>query len=130
MLSYQGNLLHFDGSSIKTLASQIDTPVFIASENQLLNNFRTLNNSFVKSGVQPLIRYCAKTNNEAFVLRALAATGSHVMVSHDAEAALALECGFSPDRIACQRPVFVEHGDTASACISLPRPAQDRFFGK
>jgi diaminopimelate decarboxylase len=109
MLSYQGNLLHFEGRSVKTLASEIDTPVFIASENQLLSNFRTIYDSFKDCDVQPLIRYCAKTNNEAFVIRALAASESHVMVTHDAEAALALECGFPPDKIAYQRPVFIEH---------------------
>jgi diaminopimelate decarboxylase len=109
MLNYQENKLHFEGRSVKALASEVDTPVFIASENQLLSNFRTLYGSFLDSGVQPLIRYCAKTNNEAFVLQALASTESHVMVSHEAEAELALECGFPPERIAYQRPVFIEH---------------------
>jgi diaminopimelate decarboxylase len=62
----------------------------------------------VSSGVQPLIRYCAKTNNEAHILGVMASLGSHVMVSHEAESELALTCGFSPDKVAYQRPVFLE----------------------
>jgi diaminopimelate decarboxylase len=107
-LTYHENHLYFGDKSVTTLAEKLGTPVFIFSEAQIRENFEALITGLKRSGVQPLIRYCAKTNNEAQILRTLASTESHVMVSHGAETELAIECGFSPDRIAYQRPVFLE----------------------
>src|SRR5439155_23362375 len=59
-------------------------------------------------GAEVTIRYCAKTNNEAGVLRILAACGSHVLTSHPAEVELGLRCGFPPGRVAYQQPVLLE----------------------
>jgi len=108
ILKYHDKHLHFDQKAVSTLADELGTPVFIVSEAQLRGNFEIITSGLKRSGVQPLLRYCAKTNNEAQILRTLASTESHVMVSHGAEAELALKCGFSMDRIAYQRPVFLE----------------------
>jgi diaminopimelate decarboxylase len=108
-LSYHGNQLYFGRNTITALADELGTPVFVVDEVQLQSNFKSLTAGMVSSGVQPLIRYCAKTNNEAHVLGVMASLGSHVMVSHQAEAELALRCGFSPDKVSYQRPVFLEN---------------------
>jgi len=97
-----------DGVPIGHLADRLGTPFFLFSETRLRDNYEGLSRGLAGSGLAATVRYCAKTNNEAAILSALASWGSHVVVSHPAEAALALRCGFRPQTIAYQRPVLDE----------------------
>ncbi|MFI5173960.1 MAG: diaminopimelate decarboxylase family protein [Terriglobia bacterium] len=108
MLSYRDGTLNIDQRPLKSLLEQAPTPFFLFSEAQLRANYAALAKGLSQSGGRATIRYCAKTNNEAGVLRILADCGSEVMTSHPAETQLALECGFAPEKIAFQRPVLVE----------------------
>jgi diaminopimelate decarboxylase len=108
MLSYQDNILHIEGKSLQKLAEEIETPFFLLSESRIRGNYYALESGLSSSDVRIIIRYCAKTNNEAGVLRLLSDCGSDIMVSHLAEAQLALQCGYSPEKIAFQRPVLNE----------------------
>lgn len=108
MLNYRNGVLHLEEKSLKSLADEVGTPVFLFSESQLRANYTALMQGLSAHGRAAIIRYCAKTNNESAVLTTLAACGSEVMVSHLGEAQLALQCGFAPDKIAYQRPVIVE----------------------
>ncbi|MBZ5535430.1 MAG: hypothetical protein LAO31_05690 [Acidobacteriia bacterium] len=109
MLSYKDGVLHLDGRSLKNLVGEAETPFFLFSEAQLRDNYAALEHGLSQAGGPATIRYCAKTNNEAGVLRILASCGSDVMTSHPAEVQLALQCGFPPERIAYQRPVLKVH---------------------
>ena len=100
---------------IQRLADELGTPFFLVSEARLRANYQALARGFLNSDVQATIRYCAKTNAEPGVLRVLAACGSHVLVSHLAELQLALRCGFTPEKIAFQRPVLLR--DEARAVV-------------
>jgi len=108
MLSYQDNLLHIEGKSLQKLTEELETPFFLFGESRIRKNYAALERGLSSSDVRIKIRYCAKTNNEAGVLRLLADCGSDILVSHLSEAQLALQCGYSPERIAFQRPVLDE----------------------
>lgn len=106
MLGYQAGGLTMDGVPIGALADRLGTPFFLFSAARLRANYDALRRGLAGSGLDVTIRYCAKTNHEAAILSALASWGSHVVVSHGAEAALALRCGFLPETIAYQRPLL------------------------
>lgn len=108
MLSYEDRQLCLEGRPVKDLANELGTPFFLLSESRLRANYNALARGLSHSGIKATIRYCAKTNNESAVLAILAACGCHVLVSHPAEAQLALHCGFAPEKIAYQRPVLLE----------------------
>ena len=108
MLSYQDNILHIEGKSLQKIAEETETPFFLLSESRIRRNYSALESGLSSSDVRIIIRYCAKTNNEAGVLSLLSDCGSDIMVSHLSEAQLALQCGYSPEKIAFQRPVLTE----------------------
>jgi diaminopimelate decarboxylase len=107
-LTYQEGRLCVEGAPLDRLANKFGTPFFLLSESRLKSNYTSLSRGLAHAGLEVTVRYCAKTNNEGAVLSILAAAGSHVLVSHPAEAHLALQCGFLPDKIAYQRPVMLE----------------------
>lgn len=108
LLTYRDRQLHFEGKPLKTLAEELGTPFFLLSEKRIRANYEALVRGFSSTGLETRVRYCSKTNNEAAVLKILAACGGQVLVSHLAEAQLALDSGFSSHRIAYQRPVLRE----------------------
>ncbi len=101
-LNYTGGLLRMDGVSLEELADRFGTPFFLIGESRLWANHQALERGLPGA----VLRYCAKTNREPAVLEVMAALGSHVLASHAAEAALAVRCGFPPERIAYARPVL------------------------
>lgn len=117
MLAYSGGNLCLEGVPLRELADRLGTPFFLISEARLRANYRAL-----ERGLSPgaVLRYCAKTNNEAGVLEVLAGCGSHLLASHAAEAALAVRCGFPPERIAYARPVLTEEELEAVLALGVP----------
>ncbi|MFA5028698.1 MAG: alanine racemase [Candidatus Methylomirabilota bacterium] len=107
MLSYRDGRLALDELPLAQAAERFGTPLFLFSAATLRENFAALSSGLDADGGPAAIRYCVKTNHEAAILSLLAACGSHAMVSHPAEAALALASGFPPDRLAYQRPVLL-----------------------
>lgn len=106
MLNYKQGLLQLDGHPLSNPADGLATPFFLLSEVRLRDNYHALVRGLSHHGTKSRIRYCAKANNEAGVLKTLAECGSEILVSHLAEAQLALQCGYPPERIAYQRPVL------------------------
>lgn len=105
-LGYAGGALRMEGIVLAELAERLGTPFFLISECRLRANYQALERGLAAAGPGTVLRYCAKTNREAAVLEAMAALGSHLLASHAAEAALAVRCGFPPERIAYARPVL------------------------
>jgi diaminopimelate decarboxylase len=105
-LSYREGVLCMEGVPLSELAGRLGTPFFLISEARLRANYQALKRGLAGSGVEAVLRYCAKTNHEAAVLETLARCGSHLLASHAAEVELALRCGFPPERIAYARPVL------------------------
>ncbi len=106
MLTFKDGDLYFEGQSLPELVKNCASPFFLFSEPLLRENFQNLQRGAASASNLVRIRYCAKTNNEPAVLKILQRLGSDVMVSHLAEAELALSCGFEPGQIAFQRPVL------------------------
>ncbi len=105
-----------EGMALPDLAERLGTPFFLVSEARLRANYQALERGLSGAGPGTILRYCAKTNHEAAVLELLAGYGSHLLASHAAEVALAVRCGFSPERIAYARPVLtVEELDSVLA---------------
>lgn len=108
MVTYRNGHLNVDGASLQSLVDRLGSPIFLVSEACLRRNYEALTQGLAAAGTKVIVRYCAKANNEAGVLAILAACGSDIVVSHLAEAQLALRCGFAADRIAYQQPVLLE----------------------
>ncbi len=106
MLSYRGGQLHLEHVALGDLAARVATPFFLISEARLRENYRALERGLAAPGIDGRVRYCAKTNNEAAVLGALAGLGSELLACHLAEVELGRACGFPGSRIAFQRPVL------------------------
>lgn len=107
MLEYSDGRLTLESQHLEKLVAALDTPIFLFSEARLRANFEALDRGLSIPGGRPLLRYCAKANNEPAILSQLAGWGAHVLVSHEAEAHVALQNGFSPDCVAFQRPVLL-----------------------
>lgn len=95
-----------EGTPLPELVRALGTPFFLFSEARLRSNYQALEKGLSGAGAGTVLRYCAKTNHEAAVLRTLARCGSHLLASHAAEVELAVRCGFAPERIAFARPVL------------------------
>lgn len=109
-----------EGVPLAELAERLGTPFFLMSESRLQANYRSLERGLAAAGPGTVLRYCAKTNREAAVLEAMSALGSHLLASHAAEAALAVRCGFPPERIAYARPVLTPEELDAALGLGVP----------
>ena len=113
-LDYAAGELRMEGVSLPELAERLGTPFFLISGARLRSNWQSLERGLAAAGPGAVLRYCAKTNREPAVLETMSGLGAHLLASHAAEAALAIRCGFPPERIAYARPVLTpEELDTA-----------------
>jgi diaminopimelate decarboxylase len=119
-LGYAEGFLRMEGASLPDLAERLGAPFFLISEGRLRANYQALERGLARAGSGTVLRYCAKTNHEAAVLELLAGCGSHLLASHAAEAALAVRCGFPPERIAFARPVLTAEELDAVLAAGVP----------
>ena len=117
-LDYAGGALRMEGVPLAELAERLGTPFFLISESRLRANYQALERGL--SGTGTILRYCAKTNREPAVLRVMSALGAHLLASHAAEAALAIRCGFPPERIAYARPVLTPEELDSALGLGVP----------
>jgi diaminopimelate decarboxylase len=117
-LDYTGGMLRMDGVPLAELADRLGTPFFLISEARLQANYKALERGLAGAGT--VLRYCAKTNRVPAVLQVMGSLGSHLLASHAAEAALAVRCGFAPERIAYARPVLTPEELDAALGLGVP----------
>lgn len=120
ILDEAGGVLRMEGVPLAELAERLGTPFFLISAARLRANYRALERGLAAAGPDTVLRYCAKTNREAAVLEVMGALGSHLLASHAAEAALAVRCGVSPERIAFARPVLTPEELDAALGLGVP----------
>lgn|GEM_PF-4837353 len=106
MLRMMDGRLMAENRPVEEMARELGTPFFLVDERILLANSRALEDNLSIGGAPAILRYCAKTNNEAGILSPLSSRGWHILVSYPAEARLALRCGFFPGNAAYQSPVL------------------------
>ena len=92
-------VLYVDGVSSLKLAEEFDTPLYVASERRIRENYRHLNGALSKHYGKVRIYYSAKANTNLSVLRILKSEGANLDVVSPGEAFLALKAGFPPERI-------------------------------
>lgn len=119
-LDSAGGVLRMDGVPLAELAERLGTPFFLIGESRLRANYQALERGLAAAGTGTVLRYCAKTNRETAVLEVMSGLGSHVLASHAAEAALAVRCGFPPERIAYARPVLTPEELDAAVGLGVP----------
>lgn len=119
-LDYAGGVLRMEEVPLAELAERLGSPFFMISASRLQANYRALERGLAAAGPGTILRYCAKTNREPAVLERIAALGGHLLASHAAEAALAVRCGFPPERIAYARPVLTPEELGAALEIGVP----------
>ena len=119
-LEEAGGVVRMEGVPLAELAERLGTPFFLISASRLRANYRALERGLAAAGPETVLRYCAKTNREAAVLEVIGALGSHLLASHAAEAALAVRCGFPPERIAFARPVLTPEELDGALGLGVP----------
>jgi diaminopimelate decarboxylase len=119
-LDYAGGVLRMEGVPLVELAERLGTPFFLVSASRLRANYQALERGLAAAGPGTVLRYCAKTNREAAVLETMSALGAHLLASHAAEAALAVRCGFPPERIAYARPVLTPEELDSALGLGVP----------
>ena len=119
-LDYAGGELRMEGVALAELAERLGTPFFLMGESRLRANYQALERGLAAAGPGTILRYCAKTNRETAVLETMSGLGSHLLASHAAEAALAVRCGFPPERIAYARPVLTPEELDAALGLGVP----------
>ncbi len=119
-LDYADGVLRMEQVPLAELAERLGSPFFLISASRLRDNYLTLAEGLAAAGPGTVLRYCAKTNREPAVLEIIAALGSHLLASHAAEAALAVRCGFPPERIAYARPVLSPEELQAVIALGVP----------
>jgi diaminopimelate decarboxylase len=91
--------LYFDGVSVRELAEEFGTPLYVTSENRIRENYRRLHNALIRNCQKIRIYYAAKANSNLSVLKILETEGSYLDAVSSGEVSMALKAGFSPERI-------------------------------
>ena len=91
--------LYFDGISARNLAKEFDTPLYVISEKRIRENYNRLQKALATNYSKTRIFYAAKANANLAVLRILENAGASLDAVSPGEIFLALESGFTPERI-------------------------------
>ncbi|MBW7888089.1 MAG: diaminopimelate decarboxylase [Bacteroidetes bacterium] len=94
---YRENHLYCEETLVQELAEEFGTPIYIYSKNQLLENYRAINNAL--AGVDHVTCYALKANSNHELLKLLVAEGSGADAVSAGEIYLALRAGFDPQKI-------------------------------
>jgi diaminopimelate decarboxylase len=106
-IRYKGNELYCEGVSVKKLAKEFGTPVYVYSQNAFLEQFRSLASAFTK--IKPLICYSVKACSNIAILRSLVQQGAGLDIVSGGELYRAEKAGCPMDKV-----VFAGVGKTAA----------------
>ena len=96
-IRYKNNNLFVENVSVKSLASKLNTPFYLYSEGNLIENYRSFLNNFKKSN--PLICFSVKANSNIQILKVLRKMGSGADVVSGGELLKAIKSGIKPNKI-------------------------------
>ncbi len=94
---YRGKTFYAEGVSIKKIAEEVGTPVFIYSEKTLRRHFDAFDGAF--KGTPHLVCYSVKANSNLTVLKTFAEKGSGFDIVSGGELYRALKAGADPGKI-------------------------------
>src|SRR5438445_35843 len=94
---YHNDQLFCENTSLKQLASEIGTPLYVYSRRTLEENFRNFDNAF--ADVPHLICYAAKANSNLSILKLFGDLGAGVDIVSGGELFRTLQVGIDPRKI-------------------------------
>ncbi|MFH1238658.1 MAG: diaminopimelate decarboxylase, partial [bacterium] len=94
---YRNQDLFCEEVKVEEIAAKIGTPFYLYSAQEFRNNFKAFKTAF--SGIDHLICYACKTNDNLTVLKILAKEGAGADIVSGGELFKALKAGFKPNRI-------------------------------
>ncbi|MBI3577988.1 MAG: diaminopimelate decarboxylase [Ignavibacteriales bacterium] len=97
-IRYQDNQLWCEEIPLHELLEEFDTPLYVYSKNQIVENFRALDTPL--AGTNHVVCYALKANSNVSLLKVLAKEGAGADVVSAGELYLALKAGFPPEKIA------------------------------
>lgn len=93
------NCLYAEKFLVEDLAKEFGTPLYIYSKNQILKNYREINQPLVNSKLDYLNCYAIKANSNPEILKLLAEEGAGAEVASGGELYLALKFGYLRNKI-------------------------------
>lgn len=96
---YKENKLYAENFPIEDLAKEFGTPLYIYSKNQILKNYREINQPLVNSKLDFLNCYAIKANSNPEILKLLADEGAGAEIASGGELYLALKFGYYRNKI-------------------------------
>ena len=96
-LRYVGKNLFIEKLSINNIIKKNKTPLYLYSENQIINNYLKFTKSFKKTN--PLVCFAAKSNSNVAILKILGKLGAGADVVSGGELLKALKAGIKASKI-------------------------------
>ena len=97
-LENRKGMLYIDGVSAADLV-KYDTPLYVICEKRIRDNFRRVREALTRNYTKTRIYYACKANTNLSVMKILKSEGAYIDAVSPGEVYLALQAGFSPDRI-------------------------------
>lgn len=107
-VSITKSTVNFDQLSIERLAKKYNTPLFVFSEQRLIDNYKTFERSFKSHYPNTFIHYSIKTNFELEILKRLKSLGSMGEAASALEVLFAQKAGFSPSDLILDGPAWTD----------------------
>ncbi|HAX49254.1 MAG TPA: diaminopimelate decarboxylase, partial [Bacteroidetes bacterium] len=96
---FKDNQLYAENFLVDELAKEYGTPLYIYSKNQILKNYREINQPLVNSKLDFINCYAIKANSNPEILKLLAEEGAGAEVASGGELYLALKFGYLRNKI-------------------------------
>jgi diaminopimelate decarboxylase len=93
------NRLYAENFLVEELSKQYGTPLYIYSKNQILKNYREINQPLVNSKLDFLNCYAIKANSNPEILKILSEEGAGAEISSGGELYLSLKFGYLRNKI-------------------------------
>ncbi|MFW9847448.1 MAG: diaminopimelate decarboxylase [Candidatus Thorarchaeota archaeon] len=91
--------MEFGGIDLVGLADRYGTPLYVTHEDRIRENYRRIEGAFKKQYPKTNVNFACKANTNLAILRILEQEGSGIDAVSTGEIHLALNAGFSPERI-------------------------------
>ncbi len=91
--------LFFDGCSVKELAQEYDTPLYVVSEKRIRDNYNRILDALIRNYKYVRVYYAAKANSNLAILKILQTQGAYLDTVSPGEVFMGLISGYTPDRL-------------------------------
>ena len=98
-LSIKNGHLHISGQDCVALAEKYGTPLYITSEDRVVEQFESYKKAFGIRYPKVQVLFAAKANGNLAIMRALAQLGAGADIFSSGELHLALEAGMAPEKL-------------------------------